>query len=118
MQVKVLQNAPREHSAILSTFIKRPFVIKIFDLSIFEWPLKTDFTVLVFFGWCFFTQVGSKINNLLEIINARLWMYDEERENRLDAIPRSDCPSQPCSPCLGALVTTKYLYIPGKVYNT
>ena len=34
-----------EHSAILSTFIKIPFVIKIFVLSIFEWPLKTDFTV-------------------------------------------------------------------------
>ena len=30
-----------EHSAILSTFIKLPFVIKIFVLSIFEWPLKT-----------------------------------------------------------------------------
>ena len=34
-----------EHSAILSTFIKLPFVIKIFVLSIFEWPLKTAFTV-------------------------------------------------------------------------
>ena len=34
-----------EHSAILSTFIKLPFVIKIFILSIFEWPLKTGFTV-------------------------------------------------------------------------
>ena len=34
-----------EHSAILSTFIKLPFVIKIFHLSIFEWPLKTGFTV-------------------------------------------------------------------------
>ena len=34
-----------EHSAILSTFIKLPFVIKPFDLSIFEWPLKTGFTV-------------------------------------------------------------------------
>ena len=31
-----------EHSAIISTFIKPPFVIKIFVLSIFEWPLKTD----------------------------------------------------------------------------
>ena len=29
-----------EHSAILLTFIKLPFVIKIFVLSIFEWPLK------------------------------------------------------------------------------
>ena len=35
----------RKHSAILSTFIKLPFVIKIFVLSIFEWPLKTGFTV-------------------------------------------------------------------------
>ena len=34
-----------EHSAILLTFIKLPFVIKIFILSIFEWPLKTGFTV-------------------------------------------------------------------------
>ena len=34
-----------EHSAILSTFIKLPFAIKSFILSIFEWPLKTGFTV-------------------------------------------------------------------------
>ena len=34
-----------EHSAILSTFTKLPFVNKIFVLSIFEWPLKTSFTV-------------------------------------------------------------------------
>ena len=34
----VLQSAPREHSAIFSTFAKLPFVIKIFVLSIFEWP--------------------------------------------------------------------------------
>ena len=34
-----------EHSAILSTFIKLPFVSKIFVLSIFEWPFYTDFTV-------------------------------------------------------------------------
>ena len=35
-----------EHSAILSTFIKLSFVMKIFVLSLFEWPLKTGFTVL------------------------------------------------------------------------
>ena len=34
-----------EHSAILVTFIKLSFVIKIFVLSIFEWPLKTGFIV-------------------------------------------------------------------------
>ena len=33
-----------EHSAILSTFIKLPFVIMIFILSIFKWPFYTDFT--------------------------------------------------------------------------
>ena len=36
-----------EHSAILSTFIKLPFVIKIFVLSNFEWPFYTGFTVAV-----------------------------------------------------------------------
>ena len=39
-----------EHSAILSTFIKLPFVIKIFVLSIFECPFEglfyTGFTVV------------------------------------------------------------------------
>ena len=34
-----------EHSAIRSTFIKLPLVIKIFVLSIFEWPFHTGFTV-------------------------------------------------------------------------
>ena len=34
-----------EHSAIPLTFIKPPFVIKIFVLSIFEWPFYTGFTV-------------------------------------------------------------------------
>ena len=43
-----MQNAPREHSAMLSTFIKLPFVIKTSVLSIFEWPFKTGFTVLLY----------------------------------------------------------------------
>ena len=37
-----------EHSAILSTFIKLPFVIKTFVLLTFEWGLKTGFTVFSF----------------------------------------------------------------------
>ena len=40
-----MQNALLEHSTILLTFIKLPFVLKTFDLSIFEWPLKTGYTV-------------------------------------------------------------------------
>ena len=39
LRSEALENAPGEHSAILLTFIKLPFVIKIFVLSIFEWPL-------------------------------------------------------------------------------
>ena len=38
-RAKVLQNA------ILLTFIKLPFIVKIFVLSIFEWLLKTGFNV-------------------------------------------------------------------------
>ena len=40
-----LELSEGEHSAILSTFIKLPFVIKIFvfKLSIFEWPFYTGF---------------------------------------------------------------------------
>ena len=41
MQVKIIA----ECSAILLTFIKSPFVIKIFVLSIFDRSLKTGFTV-------------------------------------------------------------------------
>ena len=37
---------PLEHSAILSTFIKLPVVIKTFVLSVFEWPFYTGFTVI------------------------------------------------------------------------
>ena len=42
----------REHSAILSTFIKLPFVYKTFVLSFFKWSLKTGFSVHVLdSGW-------------------------------------------------------------------
>ena len=39
-----MQNAQREHSAILSTFIKLPFVFKTFFVF-FEWWHKTGFTI-------------------------------------------------------------------------
>ena len=45
MQVKSI--AEVEHSAVLSTFIKLPFVFKIFISSIFEWLFYTGFTVFV-----------------------------------------------------------------------
>ena len=49
-----------EHSAILSTFIKLPYVIKIFVLSIFEWPLKTGFITVFICAeniWVFFLHL-------------------------------------------------------------
>ena len=66
-----------DHSAILSTFNKLPFVINIFVLSIFEWPLKTGFTVLhksveywkIWFRYCNFLLCRfsqDKIINLKE----------------------------------------------------
>ena len=49
MQVKSIAECSKgEHSAILLTFIKLPFVIKIFVLSIFELPFYTGFTVISF----------------------------------------------------------------------
>ena len=42
MYCRMLQG---EHSAILLTFIKLPFVMKTFVLTVFEWQLKTGFTV-------------------------------------------------------------------------
>ena len=47
MQVNSI--AEWEHSAILLTCIKPPFVINIFVLSIFRWPFYTGFTVYCLF---------------------------------------------------------------------
>ena len=57
MRVKSIAECSK-HSAILSTFIKLPFVFKTFVLSIFEWPLKTGFTVSSY-------EMKVQINNLL-----------------------------------------------------
>ena len=48
MQVKsIAECSKREHSAIFSTFIKLPFSIKTFVLSIFKRLLDTGFTVFI-----------------------------------------------------------------------
>ena len=55
-----------EHSAILLTFIKLPFVIKIFALSNFEWPLKTSFTVLATYAEaCLFILINIKSTHIV-----------------------------------------------------
>ena len=55
MQVKSIAECSREFSAILLTFIKLPFVIKIFVLSIFEWLFYTDFTQVLHMFYTDFT---------------------------------------------------------------
>ncbi|XP_052799942.1 uncharacterized protein LOC128231322 [Mya arenaria] len=65
-----------------------------------------------------FTSIGTYINQLLEIVNTRLRFYDEPRTMVLPYIPTSQCPSQPCNPCLGAIIDPKYVYIPGDVVIT
>ena len=44
-QLSLNEGQKIEHSAILLSFIKLPFVIKIFGLSIFEWPFYTSSNV-------------------------------------------------------------------------
>ena len=53
-----------EHSAILLTFIKLPFVIKIFVLSIFEWLFYTGFTAL--FNCYFSISLGECCISMLD----------------------------------------------------
>ena len=58
-----------EHSAILSTFIKLPFVIKIFVVSIFDWPFYTGFTVVT---WLFLSQNICELDSLQENLSLGL----------------------------------------------
>ena len=69
MYCRMLQG---EHSAILLTFIKLPFVIKTFVLSIFKWLLKTGFTVYsLFFSiivlWEF--EISSSLDMIMKFYN-------------------------------------------------
>ena len=63
MQTKsITECTPFEHSAIFSTFFKLQFVIKIFVLSIFEWPFYTGFTV---FQWTVTDQSPTDLMKIL-----------------------------------------------------
>ena len=61
MQVKSTAECSK-HSAIFSTFIKLSIVIKIFVLSIFEWPFYTGFTVFVNKGVNDFSKASVCLN--------------------------------------------------------
>ena len=64
------------HSAILSTFIKPPFVIKFFVLSIFEQPFYTGFTV--YLNSCFnkVCYKGTSLYTLLSFITSLMVCID------------------------------------------
>ena len=53
-----------EHSAELLTCIRIPYGFQAFVLSIFEWPLKTGFTVLLFCTDLFVLKLNVPVNNL------------------------------------------------------
>ena len=65
-----------QHSAILSTLFKLPFVIKIFGLFIFEWPLTTGLTVCQF----------SKNNNKTMASHGSSWYPKGIYDNTLNFI--------------------------------
>ena len=70
-----------ERSAILLTFIKLPFVIKFFVLSVFEWPFYTGFTVLL-------SKAGKKILKrfkLWEVIHAEIAVFTINRGSYVGA---------------------------------
>ena len=60
-----------EHSAILLTFIKLPYVIKIFVMTIFEWPFYTGFTVFSFiqYAFCFINMLFLRYDRCFKISN-------------------------------------------------
>ena len=65
-----------EHSAILSTFIKLTYAIKIFVLSIFEWPFYTGFTVQ-----SYFVYASSEDSVKSAHMRRPAWVLAEERES-------------------------------------
>ena len=56
MYCRMLQS---EHSEILFTFLKIPFIIKIFVLSIFKWPFYTGFIVIYISRWYLLKKMHS-----------------------------------------------------------
>lgn len=49
----------------------------------------------------------------MEVVTSRMRFYNQPRDAVLPYVPASKCPTYPCEPCLGALVDSKYVYIPG-----
>ena len=84
-----MQNASREHSAILSTFIKLSFAFKTFVLSFFEWPVKTGLTVcsIVDIGPAKFVQIMIKSDMQFYGENLETIDFRSNRKNLKSVIP-------------------------------
>ena len=69
--VGTLLNAGQNYCRILSTFIKLPFIIKIFVFSIFEWPFYTGFNVYICpeYVVCFLSLLHFRLDFLMEANN-------------------------------------------------
>ena len=81
LQVKsIAECSNRDHSAILSTFIKLPLIIKIFFLSIFEWPLKTGITV--FYVYCSSLTVNEPRHEISNNVCANSKVSDQPEHTR------------------------------------
>ena len=63
----------RKHSAILLTFFQLPVVIKIFVLSIFEWPFYTGFTQVVLYFNCYLYIIYYQSFKTTNSIGYRFW---------------------------------------------
>ena len=80
----------REHSAILLTFIKLPFVIKI-SFFFFEWLLKTCLIVLATYMYFLFCGARRLAIRLLFFINVRFFSTKKDESSGPTAL-KSDGP--------------------------
>ena len=69
------------HFAIILAFIKLPFVIKIYVLSIFGWPFYTGCTVIVIF--CYFSIF------VAFILEAFILEYSLQKTGKLESVVES-----------------------------
>ena len=73
-----------EHSAILLTVIKLPFVIKIFVLSIFECLFYTGFTVVFSngLGQLYFRVPGEEMDTLVHYDSSESKVSDNSQDRK------------------------------------
>ena len=93
-----------EFSAILLTFIKLPFVIKIFVLSIFEWPFYTGFTVskhLISKIWAIWLEILILLKTKMQASLCNNVLYISEYSHTFQPLTYSDAQTTTsCTNCI------------------